>query len=82
VIAVTDEGQTPAEAIFDLRPRMIMIGGELKLASRPFQNKRGHTVYIAQRGRCFIDADIPHLTRTVTAAIGNEFRLAGKRITA
>jgi cytosine/adenosine deaminase-related metal-dependent hydrolase len=82
LIAVTDEGQTPAEAIFDLRPQMIMIGGELKLASRPFENKLGYLILVAQRGRYFVDADIPSLTRPVAACVGPDFRLAGKRISA
>jgi cytosine/adenosine deaminase-related metal-dependent hydrolase len=82
LIAVIDEGQTPAEAIFDLRPRMIIVGGQVKLSSSPLEGKPGYPIGMEQRGRWYVDADIPYLTRAVTATVGQEVRLAGKQISA
>jgi cytosine/adenosine deaminase-related metal-dependent hydrolase len=82
LIAVADEGQSPAEAIFDLRPAMVMVGGEVKLASSRFGGTSFHSIDIEQCGRWMIAADIPNLSSAVTVAVGSEFRLAGKRVAA
>jgi cytosine/adenosine deaminase-related metal-dependent hydrolase len=82
LIAVKYEGQTPSEAIFYLQPQMVMVNGAIKLTAEQFGGGLVHSVGIENLGRWAIDADIPSLNAAVSAAIGPEFRLAGKLVAA
>jgi cytosine/adenosine deaminase-related metal-dependent hydrolase len=83
LIAVKDEGQTPAEALLKLRPELVMIGGRLMLASEQFAeltNGKFHPIGIEGRGRWLVRANIPRLRRLTTPVLGPHFRLAGRSI--
>jgi cytosine/adenosine deaminase-related metal-dependent hydrolase len=82
LVAVVDTGQTPAEALVDLRPELVMVGGRVMLASdrfaRPFQGLK--PIHVEGRGRFLIRADIEYLHAAASMALGADVRLAGKRI--
>jgi cytosine/adenosine deaminase-related metal-dependent hydrolase len=86
LVAVLDNGQTPAEALADLRPEMVMVRGRVMLASNRFAAQacprfRGlEPIHIEGRGTFLIRADAPRLYAAASKAIGREVRLAGKRI--
>jgi cytosine/adenosine deaminase-related metal-dependent hydrolase len=83
VIAVPDEGQTPAEALIGLRPALVMINGRIKLLSgnldlgiplNPFS--------VDGRGDFLIDADVAHLHSQTQNALGSDYTLAGRHVAA
>jgi cytosine/adenosine deaminase-related metal-dependent hydrolase len=86
LVAVLDRGQTPAEALADLRPEMVMVRGRVMLVSGRFaaqacpRFKGLEPIHIEGRGTFLIRADAPSLYAAASVAIGPEVRLAGKRI--
>jgi hypothetical protein len=86
LVAVLDRGQTPAEALVDLRPEMAMVRGRVMLASNRFatracpQFKGLEPIDIEGRGTFLIRAGLPSLHAAASTAIGPDVRLAGKRI--
>jgi adenine deaminase len=87
VVAVADTGQTPANALADLRPEMVMVRGRVMLMSDRFANRSRiprsgvfHSIHVEGRGSFLIRADLPNLHEGAAAAIGPDLRLAGKRI--
>jgi len=84
LIAVKDCGQTPADAIFNLHPELVMLAGEIKLLSKRFASTHPHDCFhritLEHRGEWFVDADIPRLIRESAAATGSDLRLAGKLV--
>jgi cytosine/adenosine deaminase-related metal-dependent hydrolase len=87
LIAVEDRGQTPAEALADLHPEMVMIGGKVMLLSdRLAGHSRAHyagglnRISIQGRGQWLIRADVPDLHAEATRELGPEIRLAGRRV--
>jgi cytosine/adenosine deaminase-related metal-dependent hydrolase len=88
LVAVVDYGQTPAEALRQLRPQLVMIGGRIKLLGpsldRVNLNARLslRTIYVEGRGRYRVDADVPSLDRQARKALGPDYSLAGKRVAA
>ena len=87
LIAVVDRGQSPAEALLDLHPEFVMIGGRFKLLSDRMANgallpKRHQLkpIRVESRGKWSIDAETPYLFQQAMNAIGPDLRLAGKSI--
>jgi cytosine/adenosine deaminase-related metal-dependent hydrolase len=87
LIAVKDRGQTPAEALTELHPELIMIGGRVMLLSENFAQSidPGHTaglhrICVEGRGRWLVRAPIPRLHAAAAATLGPEIRLAGRRV--
>jgi cytosine/adenosine deaminase-related metal-dependent hydrolase len=82
LVAVADTGQTPAEALADLRPELVMVRGRVMLASKRFARsfKGLKPIHIEGRGSFLVRADVPYLHAAASAAIGAEVRLAGKRV--
>ncbi|HVW11371.1 MAG TPA: amidohydrolase family protein [Bryobacteraceae bacterium] len=81
LIALEDCGQTPAEALLDLQPSMVIVEGRIRLlagglASRTSLNR----IDVEDRGTFYVDADVAALAREASAALGPSFTLAGKRI--
>jgi hypothetical protein len=83
---VLDRGQTPAEALADLRPELVVVRGRVMMASNRFaaqacpRFKDLEPIHIEGRGTFLIRAGVPRLYAAASAAIGPELRLAGKRI--
>jgi cytosine/adenosine deaminase-related metal-dependent hydrolase len=87
LMAVEDRGQTPAEALADLHPEMVMIGGKVMLLSnRLAGHSRAHyagglnRICIQGRGQWLIRADVPNLYADAARELGSEIRLAGRRV--
>jgi len=77
-VVVADRGQTPAEALLDLRPELVFVGGRLKLISERMSGRvpprSFRPIEVEGRGRYFIGCDVPRLDAA--------FRLAGRRVLA
>ncbi len=87
LIAVEDRGQTPAQALADLHPEMVMIGGKVMLLSdRLGAHSRAHygaglnPISIQGRGQWLIRADVSNLYAEAARELGPEIRLAGRRV--
>jgi cytosine/adenosine deaminase-related metal-dependent hydrolase len=91
IVAVADSGQTPAEAVADLRPELVIVRGRVMLMSDRFARHSGiprsgafHPgflpINVQGRGRFLIRADVPYLLDAAAAAVGPDVRLAGKCI--
>jgi cytosine/adenosine deaminase-related metal-dependent hydrolase len=88
-IVIRDHGQSVAEALLDLPPELVFSGGQLKLASEawagrlPPQQLRGfQRIEVEGRGRFLIDCDVSALAAETRRILGDDFRLAGRRVEA
>ena len=78
LVAVADHGQSPADALNNLVPDLVMIGGRIRLLSRRLSMMRNLQRHIAgmQRisvepsGEWFVDADISLLHKATAAVLG------------
>ncbi len=84
VVAVADKGQTPAEALRDLRPEMVMVRGQVMLLSDCLAARMGadglNPLQVEGRGRYLVRADITALYSAAARALGPEIRLAGRSV--
>lgn len=85
LVAVADTGQTPAEALANMKPAMVMVRGRIMLATerlyRLCSDRKGfYPIHLDGRGTWMIRADVPALLAAAAAAIGPEIRLAGRRV--
>ena len=91
LVAVSDTGQSPADAIARLRPEIVIVGGRIRLVSAEFAEaqrtaiqgglERGlHWIELEGRGRWFVNMNVPKLLESSVNAIGSEIRLAGRRV--
>ena len=84
VVAVADKGQTPAAALRDLRPEMVMVRGQVMLLSGGLASRMGaaglSAIHVEGRGRYLVRADITALYAAAARALGPEIRLAGRRV--
>jgi cytosine/adenosine deaminase-related metal-dependent hydrolase len=87
LVAVADNGQTPAEALMEWRPELVVVRGRVMLmsdrfaANSAFPDFKGfNPIHIEGRGSWLIRADVPSLHAAASAAIGSGVRLAGKRL--
>jgi hypothetical protein len=86
-VAVPDDGQSPAEAIFNLKPRFVMVGGRFRMLSESMVNGplRGYarefqSIRMASRERYFIDVDVAGLYREAAKSIGPNLQLSGRLV--
>jgi cytosine/adenosine deaminase-related metal-dependent hydrolase len=83
LIAVPDQGQTPAEGLSDLHPALVMINGRIKLHSRDLElGMNLNPISVDGRGDFFVDADVAHLHAQTQKALGGNYALAGRRVAA
>ena len=87
VIAVADDGRSPAEALAGLCPDLVITAGRIRLISQRLlmrnprlRRRTQQRISIEGRGDWMVDADISSLYRTASGALGPGFRLAGKSI--
>jgi cytosine/adenosine deaminase-related metal-dependent hydrolase len=87
LVAVADQGQTPAEALLDLQPELVMARGRVMLMSDRFaqsgritRSNALRSIHVEDRGWFLIRADVPSLFDAAAKVLGSEVRLAGKRI--
>jgi len=83
LIAVEDRGQTPAEALLDLEPLLVMVDGRTRLLAGSLQPAAHlNRIEVENRGALYVDVDVAALSRETSTALGPSFTLAGKRIAA
>jgi cytosine/adenosine deaminase-related metal-dependent hydrolase len=87
LVAVRDTGQNPADAVVNLRPEMVIVGGQVQLVSEAFAQARRtavecglHPIVLEGRGRWFARVNVPTLLASSANEIGSEIRLAGRRV--
>ena len=86
LVAVADHGQSPADALANLLPDLVVIGGRIRLLSRRLSMMRDMQRHIAgmQRisvqpsGEWFVDVNVLLLHRATARVLGPTFHLAGK----
>jgi len=87
LVAVRDQGQTPAEALSDLRPELVMLAGRVRLISEEIAGRIPissgfQPVAIEGRGRWLTDIDLQRIMAPVESVLGRDFRLAGRKVAA
>jgi len=85
LVAVADTGQTPAQAVANLKPEVVMVRGRVMLLSARFARMqtgwRGfHAIHVEGRGSFMIRVDVPGFFGSASMALGSEIRLAGRRV--
>ena len=81
LVIVEDHGQSPAEALQQMRPDMVMVRGKVRLVSpRLVDAGDWHAVNVEGRGNWFTDVNLPALDEETVRALGPEYRLAGRRV--
>ena len=81
LVIVEDHGQSPAEALQQMRPEMVMVRGKIRLVSPRFlDTKEWHAINVEGRGNWFTDVNLPALHEETVRALGPEYRLAGRRV--
>jgi len=85
LVAVEDHGQTPAEALLNLRPKLVMINGRVRLLSglaAPENTGPMNVIELEGRGEYHVNVDVRSLHQQARQALGSEFTLAGRRVAA
>ncbi len=81
LLVIRDPGCSPAEALMEVRaPKMVIVGGKIKLASARFAAPRLDSFSVRGRGRFFVDVPVSRLYQEATARLGGTLRLAGRRV--
>jgi cytosine/adenosine deaminase-related metal-dependent hydrolase len=87
LIVVEDRGQTPAEAVQQIRPEMVLVRGKVRLVSPRLLARASilgsgswHSLDVEGRGKWFTNVDVPSLHEETVQALGPTYRLAGRRI--
>jgi cytosine/adenosine deaminase-related metal-dependent hydrolase len=87
LVAVADRGQTPADALLEMEPEMVMVGGRIRLITPRLLDRitetelgRLHAVTLEGRGSWLTDVDVTSLHEETEATLGAGYRLAGRRI--
>ena len=86
LVAVADHGQNPSDALNNLIPDLIMIGGRIRLLSRRLSMRRDlqrhiagmHRISVQPSGEWFVDVNVSLLHKATAAVLGPVFRLAGR----
>jgi cytosine/adenosine deaminase-related metal-dependent hydrolase len=86
-IAVRSEGRTPIEALFDGAVSLVVMAGRIRLISPglaiqlPYaERRRFQPLHIEGRQPVLVDADVRALCGAAAKHLGEDLRLAGKRI--
>lgn len=87
LLVVADKRQTPAEALLDLRPEMVILRGRIKLLSSRMADwlclrklPNFQAIEVEGRGRYLIACRVAALAARTRKHLGNDFRLAGKKL--
>ena len=84
LIVVRDQGRSPAETLLDLRRvEMVIVGGKIRLVSDRFTALAPDSferITVADRGKFLVDAPVRAMFQETVARLGEEFRLAGRRV--
>jgi cytosine/adenosine deaminase-related metal-dependent hydrolase len=86
-IAVRSEAPAPADALFEGAIALVVVAGRIRLispelaAQLPFaERRRFQLLHVEGRPPVLVDADVRSLRRAAAKYLGEDLRLAGKRI--
>jgi cytosine/adenosine deaminase-related metal-dependent hydrolase len=89
LLLIRDTGQTPAMALLENNPEMVVVGGRVQLVSSEFARlcplsilKSLQPVEVEGRGRYLVAGDISSLFNETARALNEPLRLAGKAVAA
>ncbi len=89
LLIMRDTGKTPATTLLSRYPELVIVGGQIRLASAtaaslwpPSALKALELIEVEGRGRYLIAADVPHMFNETTRCLQESLRLAGKAIAA
>jgi hypothetical protein len=86
LVAVEDRGQTPAEALLNLHPELVIVAGRVHLISQQLAMRLKaadfHWIHLEGRGSWLTPFDAPAFLRSAQKVLGPDIRLAGRRVTA
>ena len=87
LVVVEDRGQTPAEALHEMHPEMVIVHGNVRLVSPRLRDtvqdcdcSRWNFLSVEGKGDWYTDVNLPALHQETVRALGTEYRLAGRRI--
>lgn len=84
LIAVRDDGGSPAQTLLDLRRiEMGVVAGRIRMVSEKFRHlaaPRFEGIFIEQRGRMLMDVPVGELYQEAVARLGTGVKLAGRRV--
>lgn len=85
LVAVEDREQTPAAALEEMTPELVMVRGVIRLITARLSDRvenppKLQPVALEGRGQWLTDIDIASLHNETVRALGADFRLAGKRL--
>jgi cytosine/adenosine deaminase-related metal-dependent hydrolase len=87
LLVVPDYGQTPAQALQQLSPALVVLGGRIQLVSSDFAShldpvltRHLHKMELDGRGTWLINANVSALFAATAAVLGPDFKLAGHRV--
>lgn len=79
LLVIRDTGATPSAALLALtQPQLVIVRGRIRLSRKRLPSL--DSLSIAGRGRVFIDAPLPDLYRETASRLGDEFKLAARRL--
>ena len=87
LLAVNDSGRSPAEALQNFCPAMVILGGRIQLVSTnlaaridPIFTRHFHKIELEGRGSWLVNANVCQLRDATEAVLGPNFELAGRRV--
>jgi cytosine/adenosine deaminase-related metal-dependent hydrolase len=87
LLAVPNRGQTPAEALQEFCPALVILGGRIQLVSTelaarmdPALTRHLQKVELEGRGAWLVNVDVAVLHALTKATLGPNFRLAGRTV--
>jgi hypothetical protein len=87
LLVVADFGQTPAQALQQLSPALVILRGRIQLVSSDFASRIDpvftrhlQKLELDGHGTCLINADVSALCAATEAVLGPDFKLAGRLV--
>jgi cytosine/adenosine deaminase-related metal-dependent hydrolase len=84
LVAVPDQGPTPAQALENLEPQLVMIAGRIRLLSERLARRvawpLAYPIEVQGRGRYLVDVDVPALYSEASQAVAGPVSLGGKAV--
>jgi cytosine/adenosine deaminase-related metal-dependent hydrolase len=84
IVVRDDVRSSPAQTLLDVRRiEMVIVAGRIRLVSDRLSRFAGNSfqsITVEGRGRVWIDADLSALYRETASQLGDQFKLAGRRV--
>jgi cytosine/adenosine deaminase-related metal-dependent hydrolase len=89
LLVVSDRGQHPAEALQELNPALVILGGKIQLIAKglaarmdPMLTRHLQQIKLEGRGSWLVNANVALLRAATEAVLGPDFALAGRPVSA